>query len=162
MPTTKKPNNYAFIDSQNLHLGVKSQGWEIDYARFRQYLRDKFDVQKAYLFIGYLPQNADLYRDLQSYGYILIFKETLKIKNRLIKGNVDAELVLEAMIRYELYDYAVIISGDGDFACLIKYLYTNNKLYMVMVPNKSYSTLIKKTAKEKIMLITDLKDKIKK
>lgn len=154
--------NYAFIDAQNLYLGVQADQWKIDYSKFRNYLKDKFHISHAYLFIGYLPQNADIYRDLQSDGYILIFKETLKIKNRLVKGNVDAELVLEAMIQYSNYKQAVIISGDGDFACLIKYLYKQDKLLQVIVPNKNYSSLIKKTAKGKILVISDLKEKIKK
>ena len=153
--------NYAFIDAQNLYLGILSQNWKMDYARFRKYLSDKYEVEKAFLFIGYLPENADLYRDLQSIGYILIFKEALKIKNKIIKGNVDAELVLEAMIQYGNYEKAVIVSGDGDFACLIKYLYKQDKLKMVLIPNQQrYSVLIKKTAKEKIDFISSLKQKL--
>lgn len=27
---------YAFIDSQNLNLGVRSQGWRLDFGRSRQ------------------------------------------------------------------------------------------------------------------------------
>ena len=49
--------NYAFIDSQNLYLGIKEQSWELDFARFRVYLDDKFNVSKAFLFIGYVPGN---------------------------------------------------------------------------------------------------------
>lgn len=45
---------YAFIDSQNLNLGVRSQGWKLDWRKFRQYLRNKYNVGKAYLFIGQL------------------------------------------------------------------------------------------------------------
>ena len=69
----KDTSNYAFIDSQNLHLGVKSQGWELDYGRFRQYLRTKYKVKKTYLFIGYIEGNQSLYTYLQSVGYICIF-----------------------------------------------------------------------------------------
>jgi uncharacterized LabA/DUF88 family protein len=153
--------NFAFIDAQNLYLGVKSQNWNLDYTRFKKYLAEKYKVEKAFLFIGYLPENADLYRDLQSAGYILIFKEALKINNKIIKGNVDAELVLEAMIQYDQYEKAVIVSGDGDFACLIKYLYKQEKLKMVLVPNQQrYSVLIKKTAKEKIDFVSGLKQKL--
>jgi len=45
-------NNYAFIDSQNLNLGVKSQGWNLDFARFRQFLKDKYEVEKAVIVSG--------------------------------------------------------------------------------------------------------------
>jgi uncharacterized LabA/DUF88 family protein len=36
-----------------------------------------------------------------------------------VKGNVDAELVLHTMIEYDNYSKAIIISGDGDFFCLV-------------------------------------------
>ncbi|MBU2542149.1 hypothetical protein KJ785_01145 [Patescibacteria group bacterium] len=35
------PNNFAFIDSQNLHLGISSLGWKLDYKKFRRYLKEK-------------------------------------------------------------------------------------------------------------------------
>ncbi len=66
-------NNYAFIDSQNLNLGVRSQGWNFDFARFRVYLRDKYRVTKAFLFIGYVAGNESKYADLQQAGYVVIF-----------------------------------------------------------------------------------------
>ncbi|MDD5071770.1 MAG: hypothetical protein PHQ42_03475, partial [Patescibacteria group bacterium] len=73
----KEINNYAFIDSQNLNLGIKSLGWKLDFKKFRIYLKDKYRVNKAYLFLGYIPENQNMYRKLQEYGYILIFKPVL-------------------------------------------------------------------------------------
>lgn len=147
----KKKNYYAFIDSQNLNLGVKSAGWSLDFARFYIYLKDKYKIEKAFLFIGYVPGNELLYTYLQKAGYIVIFKPTLEIKKDgkvLIKGNVDAELVLHTMIEYPNYDKAIIVSGDGDFHCLIEHLEKNNKLLYVMVPNhKKYSALLRKFRK---------------
>ena len=43
-------NNYAFIDGQNLHLGITKLGWKIDYKKFRKYLYDKFSINKAFYF----------------------------------------------------------------------------------------------------------------
>jgi len=51
-----KENNYAFIDSQNLHLAIKNLGWKLDSKKFRVYLKDKYFVNNAYLFIGYIIQ----------------------------------------------------------------------------------------------------------
>jgi len=140
-------NNYAFIDSQNLNLGVKSQGWKLNFSRFRIFLEDKYKVKKAFIFIGYVPNNQSLYTELQKSGYICIFKPTMEIKEGggiRIKGNVDAELVLHTMIEYTNYDKAVIVSGDGDFHCLVEYLIKNNKLLKIIVPNKKYSSLLRK------------------
>src|SRR3989338_7643467 len=95
---------YAFIDSQNLNLGVRSLGWKLDWRKFRQYLRNKYGTIKTYLFIGQVAGNESLYAFLQECGYLLIFKPTLqrRVKGEdIIKGNVDAELVLHAMIQFK-------------------------------------------------------------
>ena len=140
-------------------MSIKNQGWVLDYGRFRRYLTDKYNVTKAFLFIGSIPTNADLYKSLQEYGFILIFKPILEIRGR-IKGNVDAELVLHAMVEYPNYDKAVIVSGDGDFHCLVKYLKNNGKLLKLMVPDNSrYSSLLRKFAPE-IVGINRLKNKL--
>ncbi len=141
-----KSDNYAFIDSQNLNLGITSLGWKLDYKKFRLYLKNKFGVSEAFLFIGQIPGNEALYTFLQRAGYILIFKPTLEIKKNgksFVKGNVDAELVLQTMIELNKFNKAIIVSGDGDFHCLIKYLVSINKLEKLLVPNKKYSGLLR-------------------
>lgn len=145
-----KQNNYAFIDSQNVNLGVKSQGWLLDFKRLRVFLKDKYQVERAFLFIGYVPGNEALYASLQLYGYVCIFKPTLEIKfegQTKTKGNVDAELVLHSMIEYLNYEKALILSGDGDFHCLVEYLNSKGKLLKVIVPNHRYSSLLRKFSK---------------
>ena len=139
-----KENNYAFVDSQNLNLSIRALGWKIDFGRFRVYLKEKYQIKKAFLFIGYIEGNNNLYQFLQESGYILIFKPTLRYKSGKTKGNVDAELVLHAMIEYPNYDKAVIVTGDGDFYCLVKYLAKQNKLRQVLIPDEhNYSVLLK-------------------
>jgi len=58
----KRLNNYAFIDSQNLHLGVKKLGWLLDFHKFRIYLSEKYEVSQAFLFLGYLSENENLFK----------------------------------------------------------------------------------------------------
>lgn len=159
----KKAAVYAFIDSQNLNLGIRDQGWKLDFSRFRIYLKDKYRVKKAFLFIGYVEGNERLYTSLQSAGYIVVFKPTLVVKKRnesVVKGNVDAELVLHSMIEYADYDQAVIVSGDGDFHCLIEYLLEKKKLCRVIIPNrKKYSKLLWKFSKH-LDFANQLKEKL--
>jgi uncharacterized LabA/DUF88 family protein len=157
-----KKSNYAFIDSQNLNLGIRELGWRVDFKRFRIYLRDKYQVEVAYLFIGYMSQNVDMYKSFKEAGFICIFRPTLTNKDGTTKGNCDSELVLHAMIQYEKYKQAIIISGDGDFQCLAKYLYENNKLGALLVPNqKKYSALLKYDIfKPYIRFVSDLRNKL--
>ncbi len=139
--------NFAFIDSQNVHLAVRDQGWSLDWPEFRRYLKDKHGVIRAFVFIGYVEEKKSLYAALQSVGFITIFKPTLKIRKNgkvSIKGNVDAELVLHAMIEYQYYEKAVIVTGDGDFHCLVAYLKQQGKLERLLVPNrKQFSSLLR-------------------
>ena len=156
----QKENNYAFIDSQNLNLAIRDQGWVLDWVKFRVYLKEKYKVTKAYLFVGYVEGNVNLYRALQEYGYILIFKPTMDLPDGRVKGNVDAELVLQAMIEYPNYQKAVIITWDGDFYCLVDYLKSQNKLLKLIIPNRyKYSSLLRKFALD-IAFLNNLKDKL--
>ena len=140
----KKANNYAFIDSQNVNLSIRAQGWKLDWARFRVYLREKYAIQKAFLFIGFVEGNTSLYTSLQEAGFICIFKPTLVHKHGTTKGNCDAELVLQAMIELSSYDTAYIVTGDGDFYCLVHYLLGIDKLGGLIIPNnRKYSALLK-------------------
>ncbi len=153
----KEENNYAFIDSQNLNLSIQSLGWKLDFARFRVYLKEKYKVDKAFIFIGYLQKNTGLYKKLKEDGYTIVFKPIVQNHPDGIKGNIDAELVLHTMIEYTNFDKAIIISGDGDFACLVEYLYLNKKLKKLIIPNRRrYSKLLKIVLKDnKLFLFLD-------
>lgn len=146
----KKNDVYVFIDSQNLHHSILSQGWEIDYKKLYILLKKKYKATKIFYFIGYSNKNKALYSRLEKYGYVLIFKPTLVIYKagvRQLKGNVDGELILQAMIEYRNYRKAIIVSGDGDYLCLIQYLNKRNKLEKIIVPDiNNYSRLLKKYA----------------
>jgi len=53
----KKPQtNYAFIDGNNLHLGVADLGWVLDYRRFSVYLREHYGIARAYYFVERMPE----------------------------------------------------------------------------------------------------------
>ena len=154
-------NNYAFIDSQNVNLEIKKLGWRLDFTRFRKYLRDKYDVSRAYIFIGFVPGNERLYTALERYGFELVFKPTVIDYDGKVKGNCDAELVLQAMIDYENYDRAVVVTGDGDFYCLIKYLYEKGKLERLLVPNRfRYSSLYKTLSPDRFSFMNQLQVKL--
>ena len=148
-------NNAAFIDSNNLYQAMKGLGWKLDNEKFRKFLLDKYDVQKAYICIGYMPQNQAMYTKLQQKGYILVFKPVLTYKDGTTKGNCDADLVLRAMIEYPNYDKAVIVSGDGDYYSLIDYLKAQSKLKQVLIPDEfRYSALLKKINDEHLKYIS--------
>lgn len=154
--------NFAFIDSQNLHLSIRELGWFLDFERFRVYLKEKYSVERAYIFIGFDENRRTLYTALQAMGYICVFKPTLKYRDGSMKGNCDAELVLHAMIEFPHYDKAVIVTGDGDFHCLVDYLLRQEKLEKLLVPNqKKYSVLLRRIPSEYLAFVSDLETRVK-
>lgn len=157
----KPQTNYAFIDGTNLYLTMVYLGHPLDYQRFITYLSEHYGVGKAYYFIGYMPEYADLYRSLESYGYVLVHKPILKLKDGKVKGNCDAELVLQAMIDFDKYEKAVLVTSDGDFYCLVDYLRRMGKLECVLAPCRDgCSHLLKMAAQNRIAFMDNLMGKL--
>jgi len=152
-------NNIAYIDGANLYNGIKSLGWELDYARFRNWLTEKYLVKRAYLFIGLVPKYKDLYTHLQEAGFTLVFKETTYDGEGNVKGNCDADLVLQAACDYyeNNFEKAIIVTSDGDYASLVKFLNEKDKIRAILSPanEKKCSILLKRTG----VPITHLNDK---
>ena len=129
--------------------------------KFRILLTERYGVTRAYMFIGFIPGKQDMYRDFQKMRYMLISKPTLPNKDGGIKGNCDAELVLQAMIDLNDYKKAVIVTGDGDFQCLIKHLRKIDKLGYVISPNREWcSILLKREARENHVFIEEMRLKL--
>ncbi len=157
----KDRNNFAFIDNTNIYKGIEILGWKLDFMKFRKLLAERYSVKRAYMFMGYISGNQDMYRDFQNMGYTLIFKPTLPNQNGEVKGNCDAELVLQAMIDIDNYDKAVIVTGDGDFQCLVKYLRKINKLAYLISPNRQWcSILLKREARENHIFIEEMRARL--
>ena len=158
---TTPSKNYAFIDGNNLHMGLRLAGWKLDDRRFRVYLREHYGVVKAYYFIGYSEDHLSMYRRLQEAGYILIFKPMVKVSDGTMKGNVDAELVLQVMIDLPIYDKAIVVSGDDDFTCLVRHLVSVEKFGMVLAPVlRRCSSLLKKASGKQIAFMDGLEKKL--
>ncbi|MBI4101067.1 NYN domain-containing protein [Candidatus Microgenomates bacterium] len=156
----RKIVNYTFIDSQNLNLGIRAQGWRLDWSRFKRYLQSQWHVTKAYLFIGYIEEQEKMYKDLRAMGYTLVFKPTVT-HGEEVKGNVDVELVLQVMSDWNKYHQAVVISGDGDFYSLVKHLIERNKLAALIVPHRRrYSSLYNDLPEEYVHFMDKLRHQL--
>jgi uncharacterized LabA/DUF88 family protein len=170
----KRSNVYAFIDSQNLNVGVQKFGWKMDWQKFRRWLADVHGVSKAYMFIGYVPEFEALYEQMHDAGYMVVLKPTYDMtrpmpledtgdrqdtagkrsgvrgsdarpeEKKPVKGNIDADLVLWAMKEIGNYDKAILVSGDGDFYSLVEYLESKKRLGKILTPSFQYSQLYNK------------------
>ncbi len=141
----KKENNLAFIDGQNLKMGLD---WNFHHKSFYRYLKDKYSVSEAYYFLGYKDDEKELYENLQRAGFILVFNlkgETLKSNK---KGNVDVVLTFTAMKKLidqnDKFDKIVLVSGDGDYKVLVDYFVEKNRFKKVIAPNLEFASTLYK------------------
>lgn len=142
--------NIAYIDAANLDLSLRSLGWKLDYARFRAWLKDKYKVDRAYIFIGLIPKYSSLYTYFSEAGFTLIFKEVVYQSGKSKpKGNCDTDLIMQVMEDYYegVLQQAVLVSSDGDYAPVVKKLLDNGSFHTIVSPAvaKKCSILLKRT-----------------
>ena len=130
----------------------------MDWRKFRRFLANEYDVTKAYMFIGYVPEFEPLYDQMHDAGYMVVLKPTFDVtrpqeeaphetkteqaeEKKPVKGNIDADLVLWAMKEINNYDQALLVSDDGDFFGLVEYLAEQGKLKKLLTPTQHYSSL---------------------
>lgn len=146
-----KPN-YAFIDGQNLHLGTAKaeiDPWTIDLARFKIYLKDKYNISRIYYFLGYVQDdNLKLYTRLQELWYIVIFKHQIYEMKSTKKWNIDSDLVFHVLTKIidegDEFEKILLVSGDGDFKILVDYLIERDRFLKILLPNKRFASSLYK------------------
>lgn len=152
---TKKIDNIAYIDGQNLYMATakSSPKWNIDFVKFRRYLTEKYQVEYAYYFLGFVVEEMDsLYRKIQKAGFVLVFREhhSKMLSNK--KGNVDGDIILDIMKNMyykEVPGKIILVSNDGDYRKLVDFLIQENKFLKVLHPSQKYaSSLYKKLGSE--------------
>ncbi len=145
--------NIAYIDGQNLHMGTKDCDlpWRVDLQKFRVYLKEKYNVSKAYYYLGYVQDGQkieSLYESIQSAGFILMFRQHNSSMVGKKKGNVDSDIIFSIMKRLflrEEFSRVVLVSGDGDYKMLVDFLIEQGKLAKVLFPNEKRSSSLLKS-----------------
>ncbi len=146
-------NNYAYIDGQNLHLGTKGlddNSWRIDLMKFRVYLREKYNVEKAFYYLGYVQEGIKiehLYEIIQSAGFILMFRQHNAAMIGKKKGNVDSDIIFSVMKRVckdKDFDKIVLVSGDGDYKMLVDFLIEEQRFEKILFPNRKFRSSLYK------------------
>ncbi|MDR0860166.1 MAG: hypothetical protein LBO09_04210 [Candidatus Peribacteria bacterium] len=90
--------NILYIDAQNIHKSTQEMGRIIDRGAFLAYTKRKFTIEKAKIFFGYVARYETLYQQLRTFGYDVIFKETMILPNGDIKGNVDIDIAIHSIL----------------------------------------------------------------
>lgn len=129
----------VFIDAANLIYSQKTLGWKIDLHKFMKFFRAKYNVQRANYYYAYIKSDKkqqSFFKKLEMFGYRIKTKEVKVIRQKdgtsFKKGNLDVDLTIDAVKSLDSYSKAIIVSGDSDFASLIKYLQYRKKKVIVI------------------------------
>lgn len=182
----KKLKAYICIDMSNAHYYLKREGWQIDWRKFKPYFENIFDSPK-FFYYEKIPSKA-VYLDIHPGHTFCEFIETKKKKlnyfkflNQLSfkvrhkpvgrvydatsgqhrhKCNFDVELTIDALDGLDSYDVFVLMSGDGDFTKLVKYLKGKKKKTVIIAPSDRLSNTLEEAANQ-VIYLEDLEAEIK-
>jgi uncharacterized LabA/DUF88 family protein len=131
----------VFIDGANLYSAARSLGFDIDYKRLLALFNKKGYLLRAYYYTALAEdQEYSTLRPLIDWldynGYTVVTKPLKEFYDqsgrRKLKGNMDIELVIDAMEMAEHVDHIVLFSGDGDFRRLAEALQRRGKKFSVV------------------------------
>ena len=181
-----KPRSYIFIDASNIHYPLREEGWKIDWLKFKTHYESVFSNPSFFYYEGliskgcyldYHPndsnqdfnnakkQKQNYFKFLRNNGYIIRQKPVARIYDNTAgrfrhKCNFDVELTIDAIDNVDDYDVFSLVSGDGDFEKLIKYLKGRAKKTIVIAPKDRLSSNLKKAANT-VITLNQIKDSIK-
>lgn len=156
---------YVFVDAANILYSQQTLRWRVDYKKLKEYFEKECDLRAIYFYTGHVGENhkQNLFLEkLKSIGFQVRAKEVKRIKiSRNVyewKGNLDAELIIDALKNTDNFDTCILMSGDSDFAPLIDELKEKKKRVIVMSTKHHVSRELIERAK--YVNIKKLKDRI--
>jgi len=186
MSRGKSPNKtYVFIDVANLIYGAKRTGkWKVDYKKFTNYLRTRYNASEIFFYAGVSSLENNQYVWLKDIKITLRLKQVKKYLrlpfkkniicpkcsyaftkefNRLpeIKANCDVDLTFDAMKFLSEYSTMILVSGDGDFYPLVKFLMEKGRKVLIIGESSSTAISLKKLMKGSFIDLISIKPIIK-
>lgn len=181
-----KLRSYIFIDASNIHYYLKDEGWKVDWIKFKDHYKSVFQDPCFYYYEGivskgvYFDNNPhdniqdfiaakkskqNFFKFLKKHDYKVRHKPVSRVYDNTSgqfkhKCNFDVELTIDAIDNIDNYDVFSLISGDGDFEKLVKYLKSKFKKTIIIAPKDRLSINLKKAANITININT-IKDSIK-
>ena len=118
-----------FIDGANLYSAAKALQADIDFKKLIDEFRKKGVLVRAYYYTAVVEGDdyspiKPLVDWLDYNGFTMVTKAAKRFTDHegrsRTKGNMEVEIAVDMMELSNRIDHAVLFSGDGDFASLVK------------------------------------------
>jgi uncharacterized LabA/DUF88 family protein len=158
-----------FIDNSNIFMGFKKYNIRADYEKLKQIITQNRELQNIFLYEGIIypisPAKKKWYKDLKNNsGYIIKTSFDKIASNDTIEKKVDIKIAIDIIsLAYEnVYDTAVLVSGDGDFVPVVKKLKDLDKIVELWAFKYSLANTLKEEIEyANIYFLDDILNQIK-
>lgn len=157
-----------FVDGANMFYAQRKLGWHIDYRRLYDLLAQDYKVYNAYYYTSVpTPVDASLegfLRALTAMGYTVRRKALKEIVDQetgqtFRKANLDIELVIDMFNTADLYEVAILATGDGDFERAVELLRSRGKRVFA-VGSREMAAYDLINAVDKYIFLEDLREQV--
>ena len=124
-----------FVDGNNVYGMEKNLGWRIDMKKMLDFASLDGNLVDAQYFIAKKDETTQNYLSiLARFGYSIVQKQakTDPVTGKVYKANMDIEMSSAIILGMPTYDKAVLVTGDGDFGCLVSILRNHGKMVSVI------------------------------
>lgn len=153
-----------FVDGANMDGACRAAGYFIDYGKAREFFQAGGLFYAGYFYIAdftnHDPQQIRFLDFLAQAGFI-VRRRPVKIiydedtGERIMKCNLDTEIVLDMLNAVDNYDVAYLFSGDSDFERAVDLLRSRGKRVYVVTASHQLSRELMYAADKPIFYIED-------
>jgi uncharacterized LabA/DUF88 family protein len=158
MEARKLPKNILYIDAANLILTARDFQLEYNIYWLLEYLKFRYKIAHCIYFTGRFTDSAKDYDFLSSLGVEMVFKEIYRETDK-VKANCDVEISHRVTFDIENNQVGkvILISGDGDFYSLLKYVEgTQRETKLLGIHPRKTSKLYKVGMKFNLTYLTEI------
>ena len=156
-----------FVDGANTDGAARAAGYFVDFRKAREFLTANARPYASFYYVADFSTSDPLQQrffDFLSHAGFIVRRRPVKVirdeetGERIIKGNLDTEIVLDLMNTAENYDVAFLFSGDSDFERAIELLRSRGKRVYVVSARRQLSRELAYVADKPILYLEDHRD----
>lgn len=153
-----------FVDGANMDGAARAAGFFIDYRKARNFFLGGARYYAGFYYIADFTASDPLqqrYLDFLSHAGYIVRRRPVKVIHdqdtgeRIIKGNLDTEIVLDMLNTVDNYDVAFLCSGDSDFERAVDLLRSRGKRVYVVSARGTLSRELAYVADKPIFFIDE-------
>jgi uncharacterized LabA/DUF88 family protein len=153
-----------FVDGANMDGACRSAGYFVDYRKAREFFLSAGQFYAGFYYIADFTASDSLqqrYLDFLVHAGYIVRRRPVKVIHdrdtgeRIIKGNLDTEIVLDMVNTVDNYDVAYLFSGDSDFERAVDLLRSRGKRVYIVTARSQLSRELSYVADKPIFFIEE-------